>query len=53
MIVNHKKKEIYAFHYEQCSVANFLMHCTKGEPGWSVIFVDNEAQMKEARNKGE
>ena len=46
MFVSHSKKIIYAFHYEQCIVANFIFHCLKGEPGWSVNFVNSEEEME-------
>lgn len=51
MFVSHKKKTIYAFHCEECIVANFLMHCVKNEPGWSVTFVSSEKEMNECKNE--
>lgn len=51
MFVNHSQKIIYAFHYEKCVVANFIAHCVKDEPGWSVKFLNSEREMEEHKSE--
>ena len=46
MKIDKNNKTIYAYHWERCTIANYLAHCTTKDEKWKVVFCNDTDKKK-------